>query len=339
MPSIFGSLIRAINKKDNKLNILCINNDEPFQYSLAKTGHNFYYLSIQQLRNWDQRIRPIPHNVYMLNGNDLNIQLSIDLNFDIILCQNRIEQYSTLSQISRQLSCPIIMAENSLSYPGTNPFYLESLADQKYNLTIFNFDFICKSWGFDQQDIKVKIIPPGIDTDLFIDWSGKDNIPLTVARRYREKNKSTGFELFTKINNKIKIKCIGDSPGISLPTKDLSELVRLYQNCSMYINTSSWQSCPLALLEAMSTGCPVISTSTTVIPEIIKNGNNGFISNDENEIIKEMKIIIENKILAKEIGIKARETIKNNFNENSFISKWNDVFSNVVGKPCELIVG
>ena len=81
----------------------------------------------------------------------------------------------------------------------------------------------------------------------------------------------------------------------------------------------------------MACGCAVVSTATCMIPEIIKNGHNGFISNDETEIRKYIDTLLNNEELRKTIGKNARETILSKFSEEKFIDKWNTIFNNAYG--------
>tara|TARA_R110000823_G_scaffold204643_5_gene335648 strand:+ start:175 stop:390 length:216 start_codon:yes stop_codon:yes gene_type:complete len=68
-----------------------------------------------------------------------------------------------------------------------------------------------------------------------------------------------------------------------------------------------------------------------MIPEIIKNGVNGFISNDEEELKSYINDFINDEELRKEMGRAARETILNNFSEESFINNWNKTFDLAYG--------
>ena len=176
MPSLLASILRNINRQPNtKLNILTINYSETYQTALAKTGHNFFFMYHPKLRPWDSKIRPVPQNCHLWSGNDVSSQFRYDVDFDLILCQNRIEQYPILQQIARQLACSMINIEYSLSSPEANSSYIESLTYQPYNFYIFSSEFIANSWGFDIEDETVKIIPHGIDTEFFGFWTGGDN--------------------------------------------------------------------------------------------------------------------------------------------------------------------
>jgi len=107
----------------------------------------------------------------------------------------------------------------------------------------------------------------------------------------------------------------------------------LYQNASVFLNTSSWRACPLPLLEAMSVGCPVVTTSSASLDEIVQHEENGLIADDAKTMTEQINRIIVDLDLAKKLGNNARKTIIEKFNQKQFIDNWNNIFSNVVDTP------
>ena len=94
----------------------------------------------------------------------------------------------------------------------------------------------------------------------------------------------------------------------------------------MYINPSTLSPVPTSLLEAMSCGCAIVTTSTCEIPKIIKNGENGFISNDESELRGYIETLLSDPELANKMGQEARKTIQEHFSEARFTEQWNKIF-------------
>lgn len=72
---------------------------------------------------------------------------------------------------------------------------------------------------------------------------------------------------------------------------------------------------PLAILEACSAGIPVVSTFHAGIPDVIVEGETGFLveEHDVDMMAKKMIILIENKELAKSMGAKSKERIASKF--------------------------
>lgn len=336
MSTSFSSILRGVNRPEiDKLNILTINNDEKLQWLLSRTGHNFYFINNPQSPAWNTQIREKSDNCILLDNKDLSEQVN-DIALDLIICQNRARDYNILSKLSIHLSCPIISINNFLPFPEMNQFFIQSIADQVYNKQIFSSKFVANSWGLDEND--GEIIPKCVDTKIFNEWEGKDNKILTNVDYYQNRKNITGFEILEKIGKQLPINLIGINPGISNSAKDLKDLVNIYRNASVFLNTSTWLSLPWELLEAMSVGCPVITTKTTDIQDVIINGENGYCTNNIDEIINLCKQLINDKNLAKNIGYNARQTIMSGFSHSIFVARWNQLFYSTIDIPCALLV-
>ena len=70
-----------------------------------------------------------------------------------------------------------------------------------------------------------------------------------------------------------------------------------------------------------------------MIPEIIQNGVNGFIRNDEDELREYLVTLLNDEDLAKDMGAKARQTVIEKFSEDAFINNWKQ-FLDVASQSC-----
>ena len=135
----------------------------------------------------------------------------------------------------------------------------------------------------------------------FMDYEfwDNDNVPerepicLSVVNDWANRDWCCGFTIWQGVTKGLPVSVLGDTPGLSKPASSFDKLVRAYQSSRIFLNTSTISPVPTSLLEAMACGCAVVSTATCMIPEIIKNGVNGFISNDEEEL-KEMLVELLN---------------------------------------------
>jgi len=82
-------------------------------------------------------------------------------------------------------------------------------------------------------------------------------------------------------------------------TLTFEEISKLLLASKIFILPSLTENLPNVILEALSFGLPVISTPVGAIPEIIKNGKNGYLVEKENpeQIYEKIKLILENKEL------------------------------------------
>lgn len=91
-----------------------------------------------------------------------------------------------------------------------------------------------------------------------------------------------------------------------------ADMVSLYQQATVFVLTSDNEGTPNVLLEAMSTGLPVVATSVGGVPEIVQNGRNGFLVNpdDPRELINATRRLIEDPALRQKIGAQGRSYVE-----------------------------
>jgi len=106
----------------------------------------------------------------------------------------------------------------------------------------------------------------------------------------------------------------------------VQDLANEYKSSLVFLNTSTYSPVPTSLLEAMACGCAVVSMATCEIPKIIDHTTNGFISNNEEELRKYIKMLFDEPELAISMGKLARQKIILDFSAEKFISKWNNIF-------------
>jgi glycosyltransferase involved in cell wall biosynthesis len=174
------------------------------------------------------------------------------------------------------------------------------------------------------------VIPNGVDTELFSNCSIRNKNVLFIGRFSKEK----GIELFPEIIAKVisiedatitlvtpyntmpkdlkevqdKIKRLEEKypERIKIITKPLNQedLAELYKNCQVYIQPSKYESFGLCIIEAMSTGRPVVAFKVGGIPKLV--GNCGFVVNNKNDMLTKIEELLTNLKLCEETGIKSR---------------------------------
>jgi glycosyltransferase involved in cell wall biosynthesis len=99
--------------------------------------------------------------------------------------------------------------------------------------------------------------------------------------------------------------------------------------CDIYTHISLGEGLPIALLEAMSLGKPIIATAVGGIPEAIEDGFNGFlVGPNENEIAEKICFLIEQKDLADKLGKNARSTAQERFTWKSSAERFIYIYKN-----------
>jgi glycosyltransferase involved in cell wall biosynthesis len=93
------------------------------------------------------------------------------------------------------------------------------------------------------------------------------------------------------------------------------KLPKLYQAADVFAFSTFYEHHPFAVLEALSTGLPVVTTSVGGIPETIESGKNGFLVDPFNpkQFADRILYLLEHPAEAAEMGSLARKTILERF--------------------------
>jgi len=93
------------------------------------------------------------------------------------------------------------------------------------------------------------------------------------------------------------------------------KLPKLYQAADVFAFSTFYEHHPFAILEALSTGLPVVTTSVGGIPETIESGKNGFLVEPFNpaQFADKILYLLEHPAEASEMGVLARKTILKRF--------------------------
>jgi glycosyltransferase involved in cell wall biosynthesis len=318
-----GRIISICNteKKKEKYNILTFPTHERYETQLAKTGHNFYSFHMKGSKKWNRDQLETPQNYHILPEGEVCDYIK----YDFILSQSKFWQFQAASQIKNGLNIPIISLEHTIPTPQTmTKQQTEMMKNMLGDVNVFISDYSRNQW---QISYNATVIHHGIDSETFAPKDiEKDYEVLTVANDFVNRDYCLNYSGWKRVTNNLKTHLIGNTPGLSESAKSTEDLVDGYNKTKVYFNSSTLSPIPTSLLEAMSCGCAVVSTATCMIPEIIRNGENGFISNDETELKSYIQNLLEDSELRKTVGENARKTIVEKFSQKTFIEKWNKVF-------------
>lgn len=93
-----------------------------------------------------------------------------------------------------------------------------------------------------------------------------------------------------------------------------TEAVARIMESDLFLFTSAWESLSIALLEVMYIGKPCVVSNVDGNRDVIQNGKNGFVCNQQEEYISAIKTLLGNKDFAKVMGEKARQDIIEKYN-------------------------
>src|SRR5690606_6846479 len=110
----------------------------------------------------------------------------------------------------------------------------------------------------------------------------------------------------------------------------ISELPRFIARYRFFFNPIRYTSLGLSVCEAMMLGMPIIGMATTEMPSVVNNGVSGYVHTDISYLINKMKLLLENKSMAAQLGEGAKQVALERFNIERFTKSWELLFNRVV---------
>lgn len=102
--------------------------------------------------------------------------------------------------------------------------------------------------------------------------------------------------------------------------KHLEEVIKLYQGAKAFLFPTRWQEpFGLVIIEALSCGTPVIAYPNGAVPEIIKDGENGFLVTNVSEMALKIKEIDKIKRL------NCRKSVEKQFSIETMVSTYETI--------------
>lgn len=331
MPTMIGTLTRAAGRRPGEpLNILTFPTHERYESGLALTGHNFFAVRGPGIKDWNATYAPVPKNYRLLDPALGQRQVPAELDFDLVLSQNKFGQYAVALQLSRQLLLPLVSLEHTLPAPSWGEGRKASLRGMRGHIDVFISEYSRREWGF--ADGEAVVIHHGVDTETFKpDGRTRDHVLLSVVNDWQNRDWCCGFELWKEATAGLPVRVLGDTPGLSRPARNVKELADAYRASAVFVNTSLVSPVPSALLEAMASGCAVVSTPTCMIPEIVTHGENGLLAADAAGIRSHAERLLADPDLAGRLGAAARETVLAKFSMGNFVRNWDAVLRTAAG--------
>lgn len=320
--------MRAATREDDEpLNILTFPTHERFQSGLSGTNAIFYLFRSPQVKDWNHRYASLPENHVLLNPARGEKQLPPEVDFDLVLSQNKAGQFQIASHLSRLLHLPLVSLEHTLPMPDWGPDQLAYLKRMRGHVNVFISAFSREKWGWGPDEAVV--IHHGVDTDTFSPNDlvvTKKRHVLSVVNQLRERLWCCGYDFWETATANLPRLHLGESPdGWSQPAKSVPDLVRHYREATVFVDTASASPIPTVLLEAMACGCVVVSRGNAMVSEVIQDGVNGFIRADAQSMRQQLAAILAAPEKFQAIGQAARRTIVERFGLTVFVKNWDRV--------------
>jgi glycosyltransferase involved in cell wall biosynthesis len=155
---------------------------------------------------------------------------------------------------------------------------------------------------------------------------------ITVANGIQKRPRIAGYDLFLQAREQVPLDIAGmqteEFGGLGdIPYRHLHRRVAEYR---FLFSPMRYTSLPLAVIEGMTIGMPIVALATTELPTVIENGKSGYLSCDIEELIEHMRYLLTHPAEAKRMGENARKVARERFGIDRFIRDWNGAFARVL---------
>jgi glycosyltransferase involved in cell wall biosynthesis len=130
-------------------------------------------------------------------------------------------------------------------------------------------------------------------------------------------------------------------------TGDETTVRQLYRQAWACVLSSVYQDCygqtyvapelmGVTLLEAMSCGTPAVCSRVGGTPEFVRDGETGFVFNDEHELTGRLRLLVQNPSLVEQLGQQARRVVEREYDLTVAGAKLLAIYDVLIGAAQEL---
>ena len=100
-----------------------------------------------------------------------------------------------------------------------------------------------------------------------------------------------------------------------------------------FVQTSHWEGMPMALLEAMALGTPIVATAVGGVPEVVDDGKTGLLlrSRDARLLADALIGVLRDPVVARTMGTAGRARYLAHFTSRDMIAQYEQLYAAVLG--------
>ena len=253
------------------------------------------------------------------------------LPLDLVICQAPENYYEDRERIlsPEQRRLPVIYLEHNTPQP--HPTNTRHPVDDPDVLMVHVTHFNQLMW--DSGRTPTRVIEHAVAIDPAARYEGCRPEGIVVTNCIQRRGRITGYDLFEAARARVPITSVGmETERIGgLGDVPYRELHRVVAQRRFLFSPMRYTSLPLAVIEAMTIGMPVVALATTALPTAVIDGVTGYLSCDLDRLVAGMEALVADRELAVRLGAAGRELARERFGLERFCADWNDAMRAVTG--------
>jgi hypothetical protein len=306
---VHGSYLAALAHLDHEI-VLPVRDDGAAGWGGLGTG-----------RHWPANIREVP------------VADVPDLDLDVVLLQSRQNLLDDQDGVlgHRHRAVPRIYLEHDP--PREHPTDTRHPVDDPNVLLVHVTHFNRLMW--DAGRTPTTVVEHGVDLPEDVTWTGALARGICAINDLGTRGRRLGADVFLEAREAVPIDLVGMASeslgGLGAISPD--ELPAFEARYRFYFSPVRYTSLPLAVVEAMHLGMPVVALATTEIPLVLEDGVTGFSHADPSRLVDGMRELLADRALATRMGSAARERARERFGIDRFVQDWDRILRQVTGRP------
>lgn len=330
------------------------------QYELWKLPIDVYVISGlgDHIESWSYNQRPFPKNAQYIRFDQVvenQFDLAI-LHFDeYVLCPRHPKLNDKWGKTFRWMMDNLKDIPKVAICHGTPQFKEQGLIENETlkvsiyedrqkqmvdylgdTLVICNSNQAREEWKFKRS----KTIWHGFDPNEFVKGSNTGSILSPSDISLKDRPHYRGYYIYRDILKYLPLKYrptptlnpeLADKSDLDIYSKKMfNNYITLIGKYSIYLNTTLLSPMPRARGEAMMCGVIPVCTNNHDVDLFIKNGIDGFFSNDQEELCSFIAWLMNNTDKRKKINENSRISAIKFFNINRYLNDWNNLIKGII---------
>jgi glycosyltransferase involved in cell wall biosynthesis len=176
---------------------------------------------------------------------------------------------------------------------------------------------------WDNGQTPTMVIEHSVAIDPSIRYRGNRESGITGINGMQKRPRIAGYDILLHTQQKIPLDCVGMETEAfggfgDIPYRDLHRFLAGYR---FLFSPMRYTSLPLAVIEAMTIGMPIVALATTELPTVILHGETGYVSCEIDALIEHMRFLLSDYEEASRMGRNARIVAQERFGLDRFISR------------------
>ena len=310
--------VRKSMKPDGPAKILSFFWDGNFDLHLTNTGHEFYGIPTTAALGWKPRV---PEEDYHKNLTLLPASFGSSkhaLEFDFILCNERIKGYDLAKNFSHALHVPLVIVDHGAPLKQFSATDTQVLKESRWAVGYVGCNEVAvKEW---EDDILIE------ECVCHIEPAEERPINVLLAGKFIEHEHGIVNSIASGIEN-----CLikGENEGLSEDFASWEETATDFSESKIFVHLSTNMTVPRTLKLAMEAGCAIITTRTTPIDALLKHDESAIFIKNADEIVPAVKGLLSHDSKRIELGEAAKKISRQRFGIDKFTASWSQFIEQI----------